>query len=297
MKITIASGKGGTGKTMLSSNLATLLSSMMTETKVILADLDVEEPNSAIFIKGEKVKEEKKYKPIPQWIPEKCTFCNKCKEVCNFNAIAMLPENVLVFPELCHSCYACVDLCPEEALQMKDHLIGKLTHFQNDHLDFIEGELAIGEQQAVPMIAQTIDYTLENYPEKSLFIYDAPPGTSCPMIESVKDSDYVILVTEPTPFGLHDLNLSVKTMKKTGKHFGVVINRHGIGKKDVESYCKKENIPILGKIPNMEKIAKKYAKGELLLEIPEVKEELTRIVYNIQSATNTHFNLNEKFNK
>ena len=294
MKITIASGKGGTGKTTLSANLATLLSNLVTNTNVVLADLDVEEPNSGIFIKGEIVKDEKKYKPIPEWIPEKCTFCNKCKEVCNFNAIIMLPENVLVFPELCHSCYACVDLCPEDALKMKDHQIGNLTHFKQSNLNFIEGELAIGEQQAVPMIAQTIDYTNKNYPEDSLFIYDAPPGTSCPVIESVKDTNFVVLVTEPTPFGLHDLKLSVETMKKIGKKFGVVINRHGIGKKDVETFCREENIPVLGRIPNMEKIAKEYAKGELLLKIPEVKEELMHIIQNIESETNSHFNLRDQ---
>ena len=177
---------------------------------------------------------------------------------------------------------------------MKDHLIGKLTHFQNDRLNFIEGELTIGEQQAVPMIAQTIDYTEENYTEDSLFIYDAPPGTSCPMIESVKNADFVILVTEPTPFGLHDLKLSVETMKKIDKNFGVVINRHGIGKKDVETFCRKENIPVLGRIPNMKKIAKEYAKGELLLKIPEVKKELMHIIQSIESETNSHFHIKEK---
>lgn len=285
MKIAIASGKGGTGKTTLATNLAVLCSSGSRNKPTVLSDLDVEEPNSGIFLKGETFHKQQIMKEIPEWIPDKCTFCNRCKEVCNFNAIAVLPESVLVFPELCHSCYACVGLCPENALVMKDHPIGELSHYRVDQLDFIEGKLNIGEQQAVPLISKTIDYTKENFPDNSLFIYDAPPGTSCPVIESVKEADYVILVAEPTPFGLHDLKLSVKTMRKVGKAFGVVINRHGLGNNDVEQFCKEEQVKVLGRIRNMPEIAKKYSRGELIIEIPEIRREMFSILTNTEEIT------------
>ncbi|MBS3769942.1 MAG: ATP-binding protein [Bacteroidales bacterium] len=278
MKIAIASGKGGTGKTTLATNLASLCSSVSRNTPTVLSDLDVEEPNSGIFLKGKTLHQKTIMKEIPEWIPEKCTFCNRCKEVCNFNAIAVLPESVLVFPELCHSCYACVGLCPENALVMQDHPIGELNHYKVGQLDFIEGKLNIGEQQAVPLISKTIDYTKENFPDHSLFLYDSPPGTSCPVIESVKEADYVILVAEPTPFGLHDLKLSVKTMRKVGKAFGVVINRHGLGNNDIEQFCREEQVTILGRIPNMPEIAKKYSRGELIIEIPEIRREMFSIL-------------------
>ncbi len=285
MKITIASGKGGTGKTTLATNLAALCSSGSRNKPTVLSDLDVEEPNSGIFLKGTAFQHQTVKKEIPEWIPDKCTFCNRCKEVCNFNAIAVLPESVLVFPELCHSCYACVGLCPEDALVMKEHPIGELSHFKVDKLDFVEGKLNIGEQQAVPMISKTIDYTRKNFPDHSLFIYDAPPGTSCPAIESVKGADYVILVAEPTPFGLHDLKLSVKTMLKTGKRFGVVINRHGLGNNDLEEYCRKEQVNVLGRIPNMPEIAKKYSRGELIIDIPEIRREMFSILTHTEEIT------------
>lgn len=282
MKIAIASGKGGTGKTTLATNLAVLCSSGSRHKPTVLSDLDVEEPNSGIFLKGETLHQQRIMKEIPGWIPDKCTFCNRCKEVCNFNAIAVLPNSVLVFPELCHSCYACVGLCPEDALVMKDHPIGELSHYKVNQLDFIEGKLNIGEQQAVPLISKTIDYTQENFPHNSLFLYDSPPGTSCPMIESVKEADYVILVSEPTPFGLHDLNLSIKTMRKVGKDFGVVINRHGLGNNDIEQFCRKERVKILGRIPNMPEIAEKYSRGELIIEIPEIRREMLSILTNTE---------------
>ena len=285
MKIAIASGKGGTGKTTLATNLAALCSSGSRNKPTVLCDLDVEEPNSGIFLKGETLHQQKIMKEIPEWIPDKCTFCNRCKEVCNFNAIAVLPNSVLVFPELCHSCYACIGLCPENALVMKEHPIGELSHYKVGQLDFIEGTLNIGEQQAVPLISQTIDYTKINFSSNSLFLYDSPPGTSCPVIESVKEADYVILVAEPTPFGLHDLNLSVKTMRKVGKAFGVVINRHGLGNDDLEHFCRQERVKVLGRIPNMPEIAKKYSRGELIIEIPEIRREMLSILTNTEKIT------------
>lgn len=275
MKISIASGKGGTGKTTVSTNLSAYLAKRY---KTVLVDLDVEEPNSGLFIKGNLIHTEDKNKMIPSWIKEECTFCGICQKVCNFNAIIQIPNRIMVFPELCHSCYACSELCPTKALPMEPKKIGTLTAYKKEELIFIESKLLIGEEQAVPLIAQTLEYTKENYPDMDFYIYDSPPGTSCPVIESTKDADFIILVTEPTPFGFHDLKLAVETMKNLKKEFGVVINKYGVGNNDVENYCKQNNIPILAKFPNMRKIAELYSVGKLLFnEIPEIKSELAKI--------------------
>ena len=275
MKIAIASGKGGTGKTTLSTNLASFLAE---KERVVLTDLDVEEPNSGLFIQGELIYEEDKYKMIPEWLEDKCDLCGICRKVCNFNAITQIVNKILVLPELCHGCYACSELCPQNALPMKKKRMGQLKHFQKDNLTFIESKLDIGEEQAVPLIAQTLDYVDEIFPEDIIKLFDAPPGTSCPVIEATKNADYIIMVTEPTPFGLYDMKLSIETMRELGNKFGVVINRFGIGEVNVENYCRTENIPIIGKIPNSRKIAELYSHGKLLYpEIPEVKKVLEQI--------------------
>jgi len=276
MKIAIASGKGGTGKTTVSTNLASLLAE---SEDVVLTDLDVEEPNSGLFISGKLVYQEDKYKMIPEWEKEECILCGNCQKVCNFNAVMKLGEMIMVFPELCHGCYACIELCPTKSLPMKPKKMGELRHFKSGNLDFIESKLIIGEEQAVPLIKQTLDYVDENFPVKTIKIFDAPPGTSCPVIEATKDADLILLVTEPTPFGLHDLILAIETMKELKKEMGVIINRFGIGDTNVEKYCEENNIPIMAKIPNMRKIAEIYSEGNLLYsEIPEVKTQLENII-------------------
>ncbi len=276
MKIAIASGKGGTGKTTLSTNLASYIAR---EREVVLADLDVEEPNSGLFIKANLVRKEDKFKMIPEWKVENCTLCGNCHEVCNYNAITQLGSIILVFPQLCHGCFACSELCPSSALTMVPRKMGELKHFENGNLVFIESRLDIGQEQAPPLISQTKIYVDEHYPESIIKIYDSPPGTSCPVIEATKDADYVILVTEPTPFGLHDLKLAVETMRKIGKKFGVVINRYGIGNDDVLRYCKNENILVLAIIPNDRRIAELYSRGKLIYqEIPEVELQLEGIM-------------------
>jgi MinD superfamily P-loop ATPase len=275
MKIAIASGKGGTGKTTLSTNLTALFAE--TE-KVVLTDLDVEEPNSGLFIQGELVKEEIKYKMIPEWKEDTCTLCGECQKNCNFHAVIQLGSQLLVFPELCHSCFACSELCPTSSLPMIPQRMGSLKQFKNKNISFIESRLDIGQEQAVPLIAQTNDYVGKTFSRETIKIFDAPPGTSCPVIEATKDADFIILITEPTPFGLHDLKLAIETMKELKKDFGVVINRYGIGNDDVVDYCEKNDIPILAKIPNNRKVAELYSRGELVYtEIPEIKDELQKI--------------------
>ena len=283
MKIAIASGKGGTGKTTLSTNLASYLAE---KGEVVLIDLDVEEPNSGLFIKADLVLEEDKFKMVPEWIEDKCTLCGICQKVCNFHAVIQLGKMIMVFPELCHGCYACSELCPENALPMIPKKMGELKHFKNGNLHFVESRLDIGEEQAVPLIKQTQEYIDEHFTNDVIRIFDSPPGTSCPVIEATKDADFIILITEPTPFGLHDLKLAVDTMKELKKNFGVVVNRYGIGNDDVIHYCEDENIPLLAKIPNDRRIAELYSKGKLIYkEVPEVLKELDKIIAYIGTLT------------
>jgi MinD superfamily P-loop ATPase len=267
MKITIASGKGGTGKTTISTNLSSYLAK---EADVVLADLDVEEPNSKLFIEGNLIFEKACDKMVPQWKKDECTLCGNCEEVCRFNAVIKVGDEILVFPELCHSCYACSELCPTESLPMIPQKIGELKHFKTENLDFVEGRLGIGEEQAVPLISQVIEYIDEKFSQDTIKLFDAPPGTSCPVIEASRGSDFVILVTESTPFGLNDLKLAVETMRVLCQKFGVVINRHGIGDNGVEEYCNAEGIPIIAKIPNDRRVAELYSKGELIY--PKIQE-------------------------
>jgi len=247
--------------------------------KVVLTDLDVEEPNSGLFIQGKIVKVKEMHKAIPLWNGEDCQLCNKCKELCNFNAVTRILDEILIFPELCHSCYACSELCPTNSLPMTNKKMGDLKEVQSDNLHFVESKLVIGEEQAVPLIGQTIKYIDEKFDDTYIKIFDSPPGTSCPMIEAVKDADFIILITEPTPFGFHDVKLAVEVMKLLKKEYGIVINRSGIGNDEVEDYCRTHSIPLLAKIPNSRKIAELYSSGNLLYDnVPEVKTELEKII-------------------
>ena len=276
MKIAIASGKGGTGKTTLSTNLASYLSQKM---EVVLTDLDVEEPNSGLFLSGEIVNKEDKFKMIPEWIEDKCDSCGICQNACKFNAVLQFGDFISVLPEL----------CPTDALPMIPKKMGELTHQKLGNLSLIESRLTIGEEQAVPLIKQTNIYVDKKLSSAKIHIYDSPPGTSCPVIEATKHVDFVFLITEPTPFGLHDLKLAVDTMRQLKKDFGVVINRYGIGNDDVINYCINNGIEIIAKFPNDRRVAELYSKGELLyLKIPEFARELEKV-------SNYIFDLIEEF--
>lgn len=276
LKIAIASGKGGTGKTLLSTNLAAFLSE---RESTLLVDLDVEEPNDSLFIKGNIVRKTEQFKMIPKWDESKCTLCGECTKNCKFHAIVQMGKFIAVFNELCHSCYACSELCPSGALPMQPHKMGETTEFYYNNLKFIESRLMIGEEQAVPLIHKTHKLVDEHYNISTFQLFDCPPGTSCPVIAATENVDLVILVTEPTPFGLHDLKLAVETMRKLNKPFGVVINRDGIGNDNVENYCKSEKIDILTKIPFDKEIASYYSRGELVFnKVDSMKHSLNEIL-------------------
>jgi len=279
MRVAIASGKGGTGKTTLAVNLATKAA----ETKsTVLVDLDVEEPNGALFIGGTPIAEHNAKRAIPNWDNVQCTLCGKCTSWCKFNALLKLGEMILVMPNLCHSCFACSELCPVDALPMQDESLGRISHFRKDKLDFVESRLDIGLEQASPLIGQTLSYIDSHLPGRELQILDSPPGTACAMVSAVKNADYVILISEPTPFGLHDLRLAVETIRQLKIPFGVVINRDGIGNDDIYQYLADEEIKLIAKIPHLRRIAELYSQGAMLYqEVPQFDAALTKILNTI----------------
>ncbi len=262
MKIAFASGKGGTGKTTLSVNFALYISATR---DVLLTDFDVEEPDSHLFIQGDLTNKIQCYTEIPEVDEALCNGCGKCREVCNFHAITQLGNHTMVFPQLCHSCYACVELCPQGALKMIPEELGMLSEFDADGLKFLEARLKIGKEMAVPLIRQTADHIQEQYSDRFIII-DAPPGTSCPVVETIRFSDFVVLVTEPTPFGLHDLTLAVETVRLMDRPFGVVINKDDGLYNDVVAYCESESIEILARIPHQRAIAELYSQGLTLFD-------------------------------
>ncbi|MEW5937268.1 MAG: ATP-binding protein [Candidatus Thermoplasmatota archaeon] len=273
MRISIASGKGGTGKTTIAVNMALSLPDAM------LIDCDVEEPNCHIFFDGEMVKLRDVNIPVPNFDLDKCTLCGKCAEFCQYNAIAIAGEKLLFFDELCHGCGGCRIVCPEDAITEVDHQIGVIEKGGMKNLPLYHGILNIGEPFGVPIIRE-----LKKFAEPSkTTILDAPPGTACPAVETMSGSDFCILVTEPTPFGLHDLKLTVDIIRELRTPFGVVVNRDGIGDDRIERYCSGENIPLLAKIPNDLQIARLYSRGVPILEgMPEFKATFAGIYEKIR---------------
>jgi MinD superfamily P-loop ATPase len=260
--VSIASGKGGTGKTTVAANLVKALNNDITQA----IDCDVEEPNLHLFLKPNIFEKQKVSVPIPEIDKNKCTYCKKCSEVCNFNAITVVSKEVIVFPELCHGCGACSLFCPEGAIKEVDREVGTIETGHVGKVEFVRGILNPGEVLAPAVISEA----KARIEDKKNVIIDSPPGTSCPVIEAVKGTDFVLLVTEPTPFGLNDLKLAVAMCRKIGVPFGIVINRWGIGNNDVTKFAREEKISLLLKIPYKKEFARCYARGKCIVdEFPE----------------------------
>lgn len=257
MVVTIASGKGGTGKTTLATNLA-----YSARQSVMLLDCDVEEPNAHLFLKPAWTDSTPVFKLIPSVDLDRCSFCGKCAEICEYNALAVLKDQVLVFPELCHGCGGCALLCPQNAIEEVGQEIGVVERGWAGAIDFIHGKLHVKEAMAGPVI-KAVKQHIKTH---SIVILDAPPGTSCSVVGTLLGSDFCILVTEPTPFGLHDLTLAIDVVRKLGIPHGVVINRAGVGDSGVQNYCRSEHISILLEIPEDRRIAEVYSRGELIAE-------------------------------
>lgn len=275
MKIAVASGKGGTGKTLISTNLFNVIP------QAIYIDCDVEEPNGHLFLNSLIDKESLVSSLIPLVDETKCNNCGICAKVCNFKAILCAQKKVLVFPELCHGCGSCSYFCPQKAITEIPREIGKIEtrSFQNK-LTFT-GRLNIGEAMAPPLIKQLKKTIKQN----SEIIIDCPPGTSCPVIEAIKDVDFVILITEPTPFGLNDLRLAVKVVQKMQIPLGVVVNKSGLGGNIIQTYCQNENISILLEIPHDKWIAETYSKGKLITEKLNYKKIFTNLYSTIKAES------------
>jgi len=279
MRLAIASGKGGTGKTTLAVALA-----QASDKAVQLLDCDVEEPNGHIFIKPQFTSSEEVTIAIPALNETLCTNCGKCGELCQFSAIVTIVDKTMIFSDMCHSCGGCILVCPQHALQEQAKPIGTIDRAtgcgRNNHIEFIKGTLNIGAAMSPPVI-RAVKKKIN--PDR-LTILDCPPGTSCPMITAVTGSDYVILITEPTPFGLHDLKLAVETMRVLELPFGVVVNRAGCGDERVSEYCNAEQIPLLLQIPDERRVANAYSRGEGLLEaLPELTPQLRTLLEKIRT--------------
>jgi len=273
MIISVASGKGGTGKTTVAVNLALAIENAQ------LLDCDAEEPNSHVFIKPEIKKRIDVTIPVPEIDKEKCDFCGKCQKACRYNAIAVFKDDILIFKELCHGCGACSYICPKNAIKEVARRVGIVEIGNKGALEFVYGKLNIGEAMAPPVIRAVKRFINST---KNVII-DAPPGTACPLVETLKDSHFCILVTEPTPFGLNDLALTVEVTRKLAIPSGVVINRCNLGNNSVEKYLQKENIPVLMRIPFKREIAKLYSRGDIIInELPEFKKSFIELFKRIK---------------
>lgn len=287
MIISVASGKGGTGKTTIAVNLALSLQSVQ------FLDCDVEEPNAHLFLKPRIIKKEKAFIPVPVVDETKCTYCGKCRQVCAYHAIVVFPGGedkkggVLVFPNLCHGCGACKLFCPQNAITEINKEIGTVEIGEKEKMQFVHGRLNIAEAMSPPLIRQVKEFI---NPTRTVII-DVPPGTSCPVVTTVKGSDFCLLVTEPTPFGLNDLVLAVEVLRKLQIPFGVVINRSDLGDGKVDDYCKSAGIPVLMRIPFSRQIAVSYSEGVPILDRDDSYQEKFMNLYlnicEIKNAANS----------
>ena len=273
MILSVASGKGGTGKTTVAVNMALSLRDVQ------LLDCDVEEPNVHLLLHPEINEEKSVYVSTPQVNEELCDHCGKCSEFCEFNALFVTPEKVLFFTELCHSCGGCLLVCPKNAINEKNVQIGVIKKGAAEGVELVYGELNVGEPMSVPVIKGVKKQIKRN----KTVIIDSPPGASCPVIESVHGSNYCLLVSEPTPFGLHDLKIMVQVLEKLKIPYGVTMNRAGIGDKKIYDFCEEKGVPILFEIPFQRKIAELYSSGTpFVLKMPEWKNRFQLLMANIE---------------
>ena len=275
--IAVASGKGGTGKTTVCTNLAAVVGG--SGRKVTYLDADVEAPNGHLFLDPVLDTEVPVTLPVPQVAEERCTACGKCGEICQYGAIVCLGQRTLVFTNLCHGCGGCSLVCPEEAIGEIEHPIGVVVQGQAGGIRFIGGRLNVGRPSAPPVIRAA----QQSIPEEGVLLVDAPPGTSCAAVQAMEGADYVLLVTEPTPFGMHDLALSVQVVRVLGLPFGVVVNRADGVDPRVADYCDQEGIEVLMEIPDDRRVAEACSRGELVAEtLPEYGIRFTALFDALQ---------------
>ena len=283
MRIAIASGKGGTGKTTVATNLACVAS--RNGRSVVYVDCDVEEPNGHLFLNPEIDSTAVAGVRVPKVDEDKCTYCGKCAAICRFNAIVVLDQTVLVFTELCHGCGGCAMVCPAAAVAEVLHETGVVEVGRAGPIGFVHGRLNVGQVMSPPLIKAVRAAA----GQADLVILDAPPGTSCPVIASVRGCDYVVLVTEPTPFGLHDLKLAVAMARALDLPLGVVINREGLGDERTDEYCRREGIAVLARIPDDRRIAEAYSRGEMICDaLPEYRSVFVDLHRRISEEAEVH---------
>ena len=277
--IAVASGKGGTGKTTIATNLARVCADV--KQKVQYVDCDVEEPNGWIFLKPQITERRQATVNVPLVNLEKCTGCGKCGEICRYSAVICIQERVLTFEELCHSCGGCRAVCPVGAIGAKALRIGQIEIGKAGGIDFIGGKLRIGNVRTPALIKQL----KRHIAREGLVIIDVPPGTSCPVVESLKGADFVLLITEPTPFGLNDLKLTVELARRMGLPFAVGINRDGIGDSQVRVYCDSEDIDVVLTIPEDRRIAETYSSGKLVTRVlDEYKARFVKLCEHLEAV-------------
>lgn len=290
MIVAVASGKGGTGKTTVAVNLALAVSSLKGQKgaqQVFFLDCDVEAPNAFLFLYPTIERCDKVHVSVPQVDSAKCTYCVRCADVCRYNAIAVVRRQVLVFPELCHGCGSCVLNCPEGAINETARVMGVVEQGSaQGGIRFAQGILNVGEAMPVPVIRQLKRQGIPDDRRSSLVILDAPPGTACPVVETMRGADMVLMVTEPTPFGLHDLRLAVQVARDELKlPVAVVINRDGIGDGEVERYCHAQGLPVWMRIPMDRRVAEAYAEGQAMVEaFPAYSQQFLNLYQHILAA-------------
>lgn len=276
MKIAIASGKGGTGKTTIATNLAYSISQMGKAVQYL--DCDVEEPNGHIFLKPYIRETNNSTIGVPEVDTGLCNGCGKCGQFCQYSAIICLKENVLTFDQLCHSCGGCMLVCPTGAISENHKPIGFVDLGVADRIKFVQGRLNVGDVRSPALIRKV----KERVANDGLVVIDAPPGTSCPVIEAIKGADFCLLVTEPTPFGLNDLKLAVGMVRELNLPFAVIVNRSNLGDEQVYHYCDRESIEIILEIPDDRRIAEAYSVGEMIVSVmPEYETEFAGLYENI----------------